>query len=237
MSRFVLHSETIVDLEYDKSSNSHLHFSYMQDDSIENCPLCATKGCINKGFLLCKECRGIFRAKQFYLNSKEEKNHYEKHNNDVNDKRYQQFVAPITEAVLSEYSPTHTGFDFGAGTGSVIAKVLKDQNYSIDQYDPFFHNHPELLEKKYDFIVCCEVMEHFHSPAKEFRLLKDMLKPGGTLYCMTHLYSPEIPFAQWYYKNDPTHIFLYQEHTIEWIKENFGFSSVTINGRLIKFVN
>jgi len=80
-------------------------------------------------------------------------------------------------------------------------------------------------------------MEHFHSPAKEFRLLKDMLNPNGTLYCMTHLYNPDTPFDDWYYKNDPTHVFFYQKKAIEWIKENFEFSSASITGRLIKLAN
>jgi SAM-dependent methyltransferase len=206
---------------------------------MEVCPLCYSKAEIfsDKGFYICKECSGVFRDKKFFLSPSEEKGRYEKHNNDVNDKDYLQFVSPITESVLSEYTPTHTGLDFGAGTGSAVSKVLKDNKYNIELYDPFFHNQPELLEKKYDYIACCEVMEHFHSPAKEFRLLKDLLKPKGTLYCMTHLYSPEIKFDDWYYKNDPTHVFFFQKNTLEWIKENFGFSSLYINKRLIKLTN
>jgi SAM-dependent methyltransferase len=205
----------------------------------EPCPLCQGEARIfsDKGFFLCKECKGIFRDKQSYLSPSEEKKRYEKHNNDVNDKNYQQFVSPITEAVLNKYSSTDKGLDFGAGTGPVICKLLKDKKYSIEPYDPFFHDHPELLNKKYDYIVCCEVMEHFHSPGKEFRLLKNLLKPNGTLYCMTHLYSPEIAFENWYYKNDPTHVFIFQKHTVEWIKINFGFSSLIIHERLIKLTN
>jgi hypothetical protein len=52
---------------------------------------------------------------------------------------------------------------------------------------------------------------------------------------MTHLYDPSIEFNSWYYKNDPTHVFIYQKETIEWIKQRFNFSSVAIEGRLITF--
>jgi 2-polyprenyl-3-methyl-5-hydroxy-6-metoxy-1,4-benzoquinol methylase len=92
-----------------------------------------------------------------------------------------------------------------------------------------------LLEAKYDFIVCCEVIEHFHNPRKEFLLLRKLLFPKGKLYCATNLYTNEIDFSQWYYKNDFTHTFFYATETIEWIKKKLSFSSATIDNRLITF--
>jgi len=61
-------------------------------------------------------------------------------------------------------------------------------------YDPFFHPKSELLAKKYDFIIACEVIEHFHDPRKEFELLYKLLNQGGKLYLMTDLYSQEVDF-------------------------------------------
>jgi hypothetical protein len=52
---------------------------------------------------------------------------------------------------------------------------------------------------------------------------------------MTDLYHEDINFSKWYYKDDPTHVFFYNTHTLEWIKEHFGFSSLTIDKRLIVF--
>ncbi len=211
----------------------------MQQKTFENCPLCHNPGktFYTDEFFLCDNCLGIFRPKRYHLSAPEEKSRYEKHNNDVNDIRYQQFVSPITSAVLKECLPKDVGLDFGAGTGPVISKVLKDQGYTIKQYDPFFHNYPDLLKTEYDYIVCCEVIEHFYDPQKEFGLLKRLLKPKGILYCMTHIYSPDIPFTNWYYKKDPTHVFIYQKETFEYIKNHFDFSLVTIDKRLIRFVN
>jgi SAM-dependent methyltransferase len=142
---------------------------------------------------------------------------------------------PIVKSVKKRFSGKHTGLDFGAGTGPVISKLLGDQNYHIELYDPIFHNYPEKLDSKYDYIVCCEVIEHFHNPGKEFKLLKSLLKNGGVLYCMTELYRTELNFLRWYYKNDETHVHFYQKETIEWISLNFGFSNVKIDGRLIQF--
>lgn len=185
-------------------------------------------------FFLCSNCSGIYRDKRFFLNPEQEEKFYGTHENDVNDARYRQFVSPITHAILHSFTPEHSGLDFGAGTGPVISTVLQEEGYQIHQYDPFFHNDPTLLKKQYDYIACCEVMEHFHHPDKEFHLLKRLLNPGGSLFCMTHLYHPDVSFDNWYYKNDPTHVFLYQETTMLWIRKAFGFSNVKIEGRLIR---
>lgn len=208
----------------------------------QKCPLCNAQSQIfyeNKKqlFYQCSNCKGIFINKNLRLNFQDEKLRYETHNNDVFDERYQKFVSPITKAILDNFSKDHLGLDFGAGTGPVISKILKDNSFSIMQYDPFFHKNPELLDHKYHYIACCEVIEHFYDPKKEFALLKDLLLKGGKLYCMTEIYDQNIDFSKWYYKNDPTHVFIYHKRTIDWINNEFGFSNVNINGRLITFFN
>ncbi|MFC1760167.1 methyltransferase domain-containing protein, partial [Candidatus Neomarinimicrobiota bacterium] len=140
-------------------------------------------------------------------------------------------------AIMKVFSADHKGLDFGAGTGPVISKILEDNKFQIKQYDPFFYNLPSLLESQYDYIAACEVIEHFHEPKKEFSLLKDLLLQNGKLYCMTNLYNENIDFHNWDYKSDITHVFIYQKKTIEWIKEEFGFSDVTIKERLITYSN
>ncbi len=200
-----------------------------------NCPLCNLQGLpfFKDEFYQCLQCSGIFKNRKRLISSEEEKKRYEQHNNDVNDPGYQQFVSPITSFVLNTFFPTSLGLDFGAGTGPVISKILKENGYNILPYDLFFANDKALLSKKYDYIVCCEVMEHFHHPRREFNKLYDMLATDGMLICMTHLYSPDIDFESWYYKNDPTHVFIYQAATIEYIANAFLFRSFEVNNRLI----
>lgn len=204
------------------------------------CPLCCGTSKIfyslkNRSYHVCLTCDGIFPDKSYYPGPKEEKARYLQHINDVDNEGYQKFVSPIVNAVTGYFGISHRGLDFGAGPGPVISKLLKDQGYEIVQYDPFFHNHPVLLEQSYDYVVCCEVIEHFHDPAKEFELLKTLLNENGKLYCMTDIYNEKIDFGKWYYKNDQTHVFIYQNRTILWLSEKFGFSNVTIDGRLITF--
>lgn len=205
------------------------------------CPLCKsdlTKDYCKSNdvlFLHCANCGLVFKHSNYFPSKENEKERYLLHQNDVTDKQYQKFVSPIVEIIKKQKSLLSKGLDFGAGSGPVITKLLRDSGYSISLYDPFFYPNKNVLSTSYDFIICCEVMEHFRNPNKEFELLRKLLKPNGSLYCMTQLIPKEIDFKDWYYQRDPTHLVFYTEQNIEWIKKNFGFSRVTINNRLIVF--
>ena len=133
-----------------------------------------------------------------YLSQEEEKERYKNHNNDVNDPRYQKFVSPIVEKVRDHYDTNHLGLDYGAGTGPVITSLLEKEGYALRLYDPFFHLYPKNLSIKYDYIICSEVIEHFHHPYEEFKSLAEMLKQKGSIFCLTSLYNEEIDFEYKY---------------------------------------
>jgi hypothetical protein len=205
------------------------------------CPLCksdSTKEYCrsdNVLFLGCSNCGLVFKHSKFFPTLETEKARYLLHENDVADEQYQEFVSPIVDLIKKQKTTKSNGLDFGAGPGPVITKLLQDSGYTISLYDPFFYPNKDVLATSYDFIICCEVMEHFRKPYKEFELLRKLLKPNGTLYCMTQLIPKETPFKDWYYQRDPTHLVFYTEQNIEWIKRNYGFSKVSINNRLIVF--
>ncbi len=204
------------------------------------CPLCGKGAELifemkDKTYYRCGQCGGVFLDQACFVSKEAEKRRYEEHNNNVDDPGYQKFVEPIVSRIQEKFGKEHQGLDFGAGTGPVVAKLLREKGYSIELYDPYFCDNPKVLEKEYDFIVCCEVVEHFHFPAKEFRLLCSLLKPGGVLFCQTDLYSEETDFKNWYYRNDQTHVFFYHANTLLWIKSKYGFSALEINGRLAQF--
>lgn len=206
------------------------------------CPLCASSSQVfyqfkKRLYHQCNNCYGIFMDESLRPKLDAEKERYLEHHNDVADLGYQNFVSPITNGVLQDYSAQDSGLDFGAGTAPVITKKLQDQNYQIQIYDPFFHANQALLKQQYDYLVCCEVIEHFYEPKKEFELLKSLMKPKAKLYCMTDIYNEEIDFHSWYYKNDQTHVFIYHQKTLEWIKEHIGFSKMKITKRLIEYWN
>ncbi len=189
----------------------------------------------NKVYYLCGGCGAVFLSPEYRLSAEGERARYLSHQNDVNDAGYQNFVKPIVSAVMENFNESHSGLDFGSGPGPVVSKLLGDKGYQVRLYDPFFCDDAAALETVYDYIVCCEVIEHFKDPVKEFKLLRSLLKDNGKLICMSLLYHPEIDFDKWRYKNDTTHLIFYQKKSLEWIRSRFAFSSLAIEGRLIVF--
>lgn len=170
---------------------------------------------------------------QYYLSREEEKVRYLTHNNDVNDPGYQKFVRPVVRAVTNHTQIHHHGLDYGAGTGPVITKMLQEKGYSMTTYDPFFILNPEALTTTYDFIVCCEVAEHFHHPQREFTRFHRLLNPGGLLVIKTELLTPNIDFPNWYYINDPTHTLFYTSEGMHHILTQHDFQDLNISPRLV----
>lgn len=188
-----------------------------------------------RNYLFCPFCNSVQMDPDFYISLEKEKQRYELHNNDVSDLGYQNFVKPITSYITNNINKESLGLDFGAGHGPVISEILKSKGYKIKIYDPFFHNDLSLLDSKYDFIISCEVIEHFHNPDKEFKLLRSLLNPNSKLILMTDPFKSTTDFPKWYYKNDETHVFFYSKQTFQYIKENYDFKNVEIYNRLIIF--
>ena len=183
-------------------------------------------------YFKCSICKAVVLDPEHYVSRDDEVYRYETHNNDVQDPRYQNFVMPLVDSVKVRYEPGSHGLDYGSGTGPVAAKLLRDDGYSITTYDPFFDKNSAAMRKAYDFIISSEVVEHFHQPAKEFRLLKALLQPGGHLHCYTLRYHEGIDFENWHYVHDETHVIFYREETARWIQQAFDFSDVSIEERL-----
>jgi len=199
------------------------------------CPLCETEltQALDAYFFRCSNCFALVKNREFYLSPEQEKARYELHQNDVNDHGYQRFAAPLTKYVQQNFFPSHKGLDFGSGTGSVISKTLLDRGFNIVQYDPLFAPDETLLNTTYEYIVSCEVFEHFHYPNNEMNRLTKMLKPNGQLLIYTLLYEPTIDFATWHYRNDPTHVFIYTTKTMEYIAKNFGLALHQLSERFV----
>lgn len=106
------------------------------------------------------------------------------------------------------------GLDYGCGPGPAGAAMLTESGHPMTLYDPVFVPDERALEQRYDFVFCCEVAEHFHRPAAEFRKLDGLLAPGGILAVMTAIEYPEIDFHSWHYRRDPTHVAFYKPDTM-----------------------
>ncbi len=198
-----------------------------------NCTLCNHKTTLfseyqERAFYICNNCETVLLHPNHYLTADEEKGRYDLHSDDVTAIGYQNFVKPITDAVICSFNKTDIGLDFGSGKTEIVKFVLEQKGYQVKGYDPFYFNDLQLLKNKYNYITSCEVIEHLYNPHKVFKQLYDMLLPSGKLFLKTSLYSKDLNFEKWWYKNDPTHVTLYTQKSLEFIKEHFGFKSLEI---------
>jgi SAM-dependent methyltransferase len=188
---------------------------------------------IDREWYFCLECASVFVPNHILPSFKKEKRRYQLHENNPTDIGFQKFVSPLAQTIKNTIPEKHTGLDFGSGTGSAVGKLVREAGYNLFEYDPFFKANRSVLDSAYDFIICCEVIEHFHHPLKEFELLYSLLKPGASLFSMTNLLPERSEFPIWYYKNDLTHVLFYSIENLEWIKKKVGFSGLKIEGRVI----
>lgn len=192
------------------------------------CPLCANEASeFYPHYYHCPVCDLRFLNPTQHLDINSEKARYDLHNNNFEDPNYRNFLSPLAEAVKPLVAKDALGLDFGAGPAPVLADILKQMGFETHVYDPFYHAHPEVLRRAYDFICASEVVEHFYKPLEEFRKLRSLLKPGGVLAVMTAMYTPQIDFASWYYRKDPTHVVFFSQNTFHWLAKNLGFKSPT----------
>ncbi len=207
------------------------------------CPLCKTTSteyyCSPKKrekYYSCPNCGGVFLAPFFLLSRDDEKTRYLKHqNSDVNN-GYLEFIAPVVNYVMEATADTSLGLDFGSGPIPVISDLLRKRGRAINQFDLYFYPDELVLKQRYDYIMACEVVEHFREPFKEFANLRNMLKSDAFLVISTSLLEDQIDFSKWHYVRDPTHIFFYRIKTVEWIEREFKFkSSRILSNRLVVF--
>lgn len=150
---------------------------------------------------------------------------YTSHHNSADDEGYRRFLCRLSDPVRARLDLGAEGLDFGCGPSPVLADMLTQAGYPTVGYDPVFRPNVELLARRYDFVVCSEVVEHFHHPAADFAVLGGLLAAGGGLLgIMTRFHRPEVPFEAWWYRRDPTHVCFYSETTMLWIATHHGWS-------------
>ncbi|MAY91247.1 MAG: methyltransferase type 12 [Rickettsiales bacterium] len=168
-----------------------------------------------KKYWKCNFCNAKFLDKKNFLDSKLEKQHYLKHENDLNHLGYRKFLSKLSNPLVKKISNNDVGLDFGCGHVPVLADILSISGFKLELYDPFFYPNKKNLKRKYDFITCSEVAEHFFNPFYEFNLLNKLLKPKGIIALMTCFMTSDDLFENWYYRRDPTHVVFYNEKTFK----------------------
>ncbi len=177
-----------------------------------------------RDFFDCAKCGLLFLDPTRRPAPAEERARYEEHRNDPRDPGYRRFLERLLTPLVRRLAPGAEGLDFGCGPGPAMVPMLRARGFAAEGYDPFFAPRRELLERRWDFVTCTEVIEHFHHPAREFEQLAGLVRPGGLLAVMTDPVTPVVDLASWYYLRDPTHVSLYRAETFRWIAEARGWS-------------
>lgn len=194
------------------------------------CPVCerpAARLFFRDGLLdywCCDSCAATFLDPGRLPAAEDERAHYRLHRNEPDDEGYRQFLMRLATPLLERLPPAQYGLDYGCGPGPVLAGLLREAGHTMALYDPFFHDDATVLDRRYDFITCTEVAEHFHDPAVEFARLGRLLSPGGWLAVMTAFLNDDTDFAAWHYRRDPTHVVFYREQTFRWLAQSHGWS-------------
>ncbi|ADN77935.1 2-polyprenyl-3-methyl-5-hydroxy-6-metoxy-1,4-ben zoquinolmethylase [Ferrimonas balearica DSM 9799] len=173
-------------------------------------------------YFQCQRCDLVFADPAALLPAQAEKDQYDKHNNDPADAGYRRFLARLATPLQERLSLGAEGLDFGCGPGPTLSLMMTEAGFPSAIYDPYFAPDRTPLRRQYDFITCTEAIEHFYRPAREWQLLVSLLKPGAWLGLMTKLVRGPQAFAQWHYKNDPTHVSFFSQRTFEYLAKRDG---------------
>ncbi|MFL0798494.1 MAG: class I SAM-dependent methyltransferase [Cellvibrionaceae bacterium] len=194
----------------------------------KDCPLCQSISCYylqdkHREYWQCERCHLVWVPSCFYLSPTDEKAYYDTHENNPNDAGYRNFLSRLATPLLERLPPESKGLDYGSGPGPTLSRMLSEAGHPTAIYDPYYANIPAVLEKKFDFITCTEVIEHIYDPIDTIEQWLHMLKPNGIIGLMTKLVIDKDRFANWHYKNDPTHVCFYSTHTFEWLAQHYDF--------------
>lgn len=185
------------------------------------CPLCESSSVTLwsedelRSYFKCRECSLIFVPSEFLLSAEEEKKRYDTHENNQEDLRYREYLSKIALGAYPYLTAGMRGLDFGCGASTLLAQLFDENAFPTDSYDIFYHPNEEIWQKKYDFIVLSEVIEHLSSPLQTMMKLAERLTPQGQFFIKTK-FSPEFQsmFSSWYYKKDPTHICFFNDQSM-----------------------
>ena len=187
----------------------------------------------SRDYWRCVRCQARFLDPDQLPDLDTERREYDQHENAPDDPGYRKFLGQLADPLLKRIGPASHGLDYGCGPGPVLAAMLEEAGHTMAVFDPIYAPDPEVLERRYDFICCTEVVEHFHRPATEFERLDKLLKPGGWLGIMTRFQTDDDRFANWHYRRDPTHVVFYRQDTFAWLGGQFGWEMECIPPQVV----
>lgn len=219
------------------------------------CPLCSSRSTqhwhteirrplVGREYWRCATCDLIFVPRAFHFTPDQQIAIYQQHDNRPDDPGYRRFLGRLLEPLLpllasrqKQASHPLQGLDFGSGPGPTLSVMLAEAGYACADYDLYFAHQPQLLERRYDFIVSSEVFEHLEQPAEVIDQLVACLQPGGYLGIMTQRPRHLEAFQQWRYLMDPTHIAFFSEACFDWLARHWSLEPCYLGADVVLLRN
>ena len=193
------------------------------------CPLCdhhqteRVHSDRDRDYFECPRCALIFLDPAQRITTLDEVLRYLEHRNSASNEGYMRFLSRLADPVRVVLPAGARGIDFGCGPVSALGDLFTSWGFPTVSYDPLFRADEAVLRSRYGFAVCSEVAEHAHEPRALFEQLDRLVRPGGVIGVMTRFHGAEAPFADWWYRRDPTHVCFYDSRTMRWIAQHFGW--------------
>lgn len=186
----------------------------------------------------CTSCGFVSLDDQHIIDSVQEKEQYDLHNNGFESRGYVQMFEDFIKLAIEPYSKNiQTALEFGSGPGPVLSKLLENRGLEVDIYDLYYSPLKVYERKAYDLITSTEVFEHLQKPLEVLELLVEHTKQNGYIVLMTK-FPPkdDKEFLAWWYRRDPTHISFFTPQSFEVMAEKVGLKVLqTINQNIVVF--
>jgi transcription initiation factor TFIIIB Brf1 subunit/transcription initiation factor TFIIB len=161
-------------------------------------------------YYLCQNCGLVFVPRNELISESSEKSRYDAHENAENNRGYRAYLTQIANSIRPHLKSGDHGLDFGCGRTKLLAEILTP--HDIDSYDVYFHPDELLIQKKYDFIILSEVIEHLRDPAETMKKLRSL---SSTFFIKTKMCPDKDKFSEWFYKRDHTHVQFFNDKSFD----------------------
>jgi hypothetical protein len=206
------------------------------------CPLCSSldsdhysyQSKFDRNFYKCSVCDLVFVDRSELLDHSTEKSRYDNHQNNILSEGYEKFLRRLITPLSHLKELKSYGLDYGQGPYPMLIELMnKDGFENVDGYDPFYSDSQDVFTKKYDFITCCEVLEHMTDVSFELERIQSLLKKNALFIISTGIRTENIDFNNWYYIRDDTHINFLSINTLDWIAQKYNLNLVRTEKDLI----
>ncbi|WP_350333030.1 class I SAM-dependent methyltransferase [Coralliovum pocilloporae] len=119
----------------------------------------------------------------------------------------------LSDALLNCLPRDCSFLDYGCGEGYVVER-LRRAGYDAEGYDPYFGDWADVPERRFDCILCVEVLEHLAEPLALPPILERLLKPGGTIILTTLLTDYATQSNNWYLSPRNGHVGAHSEKSL-----------------------